>query len=56
MAGEVYLAVVGDLFARKVVGWATGPTIHRVLVLNASLPAMKQKLPYGTIIHSAQGG
>ena len=35
--GRLYLAVVLDLFSRKVVGWAARPTIHRELVLNAVL-------------------
>ena len=29
--GWLYLAVVSDLFSRKVVGWAERPTIHREL-------------------------
>jgi putative transposase len=33
--GWLYLAVVLDLFSRKVVGWAAGPTIHRESVLNS---------------------
>jgi len=47
--------VVIDLFSRKVVGWAAGPTIHRELVLNALASAVKQRRPRGTIIHSNQG-
>src|SRR5205823_14261033 len=31
---RLYLTVVMDLFSRKIVGWATGPTIHRELVVN----------------------
>ncbi len=53
--GWLYLAVVIDLFSRKVVGWAAGPTIHRELVLNALAPAVKQHRPCRTIIHSDQG-
>jgi putative transposase len=53
--GWLYLAVVIDLFSRKVVGWAAGPTIHRELVLNALASAVKQRRPRGTIIHSDQG-
>jgi len=33
--GWLYLAVVLDLFSRRVVGWATRPTLERVLVLDA---------------------
>ncbi len=53
--GWLYLAVVIDLFSRKVVGWSAGPTIHRDLVLNALAAAVKQRRPRGTIIHSDQG-
>ncbi|MCU0617095.1 MAG: DDE-type integrase/transposase/recombinase, partial [Gemmatimonadaceae bacterium] len=53
--GWLYLAVVIDLFSRKVVGWSTAPTIHRELLLNALAAAVKQRRPRGTIIHSDQG-
>jgi putative transposase len=32
-----------DLFSRKIVGWAGGPTIHRELVLNALLMAVRRR-------------
>ena len=32
--GWLYLAVILDLFSRRVVGWAVKPTIHRELVLD----------------------
>lgn len=35
--GSFYLAIVMDLFSRKIVGWFAGPTIHRELVLEAVL-------------------
>lgn len=53
--GWLYLAVVMDLFSRKIVGWAAGPTIHRELVLNAVLTAVRRRRPRGTLIHSDQG-
>jgi putative transposase len=53
--GWLYLAVVIDLFSRKVVGWAAGSTIHRELVLDALASAVKRRRPRGTIIHSDQG-
>lgn len=53
--GWLYLAVVIDLFSRKVVGWSAGPTIHRELVLNALATAVKQRRPRGTVIHADQG-
>jgi putative transposase len=51
--GWLYLAVVLDLFSRLIVGWAAGPTIHRVL--NAALMAVRRRRPRGTLIHSDQG-
>jgi putative transposase len=53
--GWLYLAVVMDLFSRKIIGWAAGPTIHREFVLNAVLLAVRRRRPRGTIIHSDQG-
>lgn len=53
--GWLYLAVVLDLFSRKVVGWATAPTIHRELVLEAVAAAVRKRRPRGTLIHSDQG-
>jgi len=44
-----------DLFSRKIVGWAAGPTIHRELVRDAVLMAVRQRRPRGTMIHSDQG-
>lgn len=38
--GFMYLAVVLDLFSRQVVGWATRPTQHTDLVLQALLAAV----------------
>ena len=53
--GWLYLAVVMDLFSRKIVGWAAHPTIHRELVLDALLMAVRARRPRGTRIHSDQG-
>jgi len=53
--GWLYLAVVMDLFSRKIVGWSAGPTIHRELVINAVLMAVRRRRPRGTVIHSDQG-
>ena len=53
--GWLYLAVVMDLFSRKVVGWSANPIIHRELVLNAVLMAVRRRQPRDTLIHSDQG-
>jgi putative transposase len=44
-----------DLCSPLIVGWAAGPTIHRELVLNAVLMAVRRRRPRGTLIHSDQG-
>lgn len=53
--GWLYLAIVMDLFSRKIVGWSTRPTIHRELVLDAMMVAVRRRRPLGTIVHSDQG-
>lgn len=53
--GLLYLAVVMDLFSRKIVGWSAESTIHRELVLNAALMAVRRRRPRGTLVHSDQG-
>jgi len=53
--GWLYLAVVMDLFSRKIVGWATRPTIARELVLDAVMMAVRRRRPKQTLIHSDQG-
>ena len=53
--GWLYLAVVIDLFSRRIVGWATSATIHRELVLDAVLRAARKRKPRTAIIHSDQG-
>lgn len=53
--GWLYLAVVMDLFSRKIVGWAVRPTIHRELVLDAIAKAVRNRRPRNALIHSDQG-
>jgi putative transposase len=53
--GWLYLAVVMDLFSRKIVGWATKPTIGRELVLDAVMMAVRRRRPRQALIHSDQG-
>ena len=43
--GWLYLAVVMDLFSRKVVGWAVAPHIRKELVLDALLMAVGRRRP-----------
>jgi putative transposase len=53
--GWLYLAVVMDLFSRRVVGWSTKPTLARELVLDAALMAVWRRNPKKTLIQPDQG-
>ena len=55
-SGWLYLAVVLDLFARKVVGWAMTPDMQATLVCRALQLAIAQRQPAaGLIVHSDRG-
>ena len=55
-SGWLYLAVVLDLYARKVVGWAMAPSMHAELVCAALQLAIAQRQPGpGLIVHSDRG-
>jgi len=53
--GWLYLAVVMDLFSRRIVGWSTAATLRRELVLDATMMAVRRRRARGTVIHSDQG-
>ena len=54
--GWLYLAVVIDLYARRVVGWSMQPRMHMDLVLSALLMAVWRRKPKQmVIVHSDQG-
>ena len=54
--GWLYLAVVLDLYARKVVGWSMKPTLAKELALDALLMAVWRRKPkHRVIVHSDQG-
>lgn len=54
--GWLYLAVVLDLYARKVVGWSMKPTLSRELALDALLMAVWRRKPtQPVLVHSDQG-
>lgn len=53
--GTLYLAVVLDVFSRKVVGWAMENHLRTELVLKALDMALYQRKPKGVIHHSDQG-
>lgn len=45
--GWLYLAVVVDLYARRVVGWSMAASLSRELVLDALLIAVQETSPAG---------
>ncbi len=54
--GWLYLAVVLDLFSRRVVGWAMQPTLERKLVLAALEMALGQRHCTTTLVHHSDRG
>jgi putative transposase len=54
-AGFVFLAVVLDVWSRRVVGWAIGESLTSELVLAALNMAIEQRKPEDVIHHSDQG-
>lgn len=54
--GWLYLAVVLDLYSRKVVGWAMKPSLGRELAMDALLMAVTRRRPtQPVLVHSDQG-
>lgn len=54
-AGFIFLAIVLDVWSRRVVGWAIGEQMTTELVLSALNMAITQRKPEGVIHHSDQG-
>ena len=54
--GWLYLAVVLDLFARMVVGWAMRPSLERELVLAALTDAVGRRRPAPGLLHHSDRG
>jgi putative transposase len=54
-AGFIFLAVVLDVWSRRIVGWAIGEQMTADLVLAALNMALQQRKPDGVIHHSDQG-
>ncbi len=52
LVGFLYLAVVLDVFSRRVVGWAIGKHLRTELMLQALNMALAQRHPNGVIHHS----
>ena len=54
-AGFLFLAVVIDVFSRRVVGWAMASHMRSSLVVNALETALAQRKSRGAVHHSDQG-
>jgi len=54
--GWLYLAVILDLFSRRVVGWATSNRINRWLVMRALTMALDSRSPQDNLLHHSDRG
>ena len=54
--GWLYLAVILDLFSRRIVGWAMGARMTQELVCTAMQMALRQRQPVGPLIHHSDRG
>lgn len=54
--GWLYLAVVIDLYARRVVGWAAGDRLHKELALIALRRALIMRRPAAGLLHHSDRG
>lgn len=55
-AGWLYLAVVLDLYSRKVIGWAMSELINKELVIKALSMALERRRPDAGLIHHTDRG
>ena len=54
--GWLYLAVVIDLYARRVMGWAAGDRLHKELALTALRRAVVMRRPAAGLLHHSDRG
>jgi putative transposase len=54
--GWLYLAVILDLFSRRIVGWAMDKRMKQQLVSTALLMALRQRQPQEPLIHHSDRG
>lgn len=54
--GWLYLAVVLDLYARRVVGWSMAATLERSLVIRALEGALQGRQPLAGLLHHSDRG
>jgi transposase InsO family protein len=54
--GWLYVAVIMDLWSRRVVGWSTGPSLQTCLVLSALQMALRHRQPKAGLLHHSDRG
>lgn len=54
--GWLYVAVILDLWSRRVVGWSAGPTLQACLVVAALRMALKHRQPPRGLMHHSDRG
>lgn len=54
--GWLYVAVILDLWSRRVVGWSTGPSLQRCLVMAALQMALQHRQPAPGLLHHSDRG
>ena len=54
--GWLYLAIVLDLFSRRIVGWSMAPSLERTLVVDALQMAIAARNPSEGLIHHSDRG
>lgn len=54
--GWLYVAVILDLWSRRVVGWSAGPTLQACLVVAALRMALKHRRPPRGLLHHSDRG
>ncbi len=55
LSGFLYLAIVLDVFSRKIVGWSMADHLRTTLILDALTMAIGQRRPKAVIHHSDRG-
>ena len=55
MSGFLYLAIVLDVFSRRIVGWSMANHLRTELIVNALDMAVGQRRPKDVVHHSDQG-
>lgn len=54
--GWLFLAAVLDLWSRRIVGWATAPTLHAALPIAALRKALRERRPSEGLLHHSDRG